>query len=133
MIPPTAAADTFSVVDNGTPTTLDVVANDLSAPDSGETLTVTAVTQGAHGTVTLHGGVVSYQSTAGFSGADTFTYTISDGNGGMTTATVTVNVTAAGVNAGPAVTAPSPATTLEDTPLALSGARRSASAIRTRA
>src|SRR5690606_1127784 len=36
-----------------------------------------------------------YTPNAGFSGTDTFTYTIGDGNGGEATATVLVNVSAA--------------------------------------
>ena len=73
-------------------TVIDVLPNDGIAPDTGETLTVTAVTQPANGTVTLVGGVVSYTPDPDFFGTDTFTYTISDGNGGTDTATVTVNV-----------------------------------------
>ncbi len=72
---------------------LDVLANDTFAPDTGETLTVTAVTQPTTGgTVTLTGGVVSFTPAAGFTGIATFTYTLSDGNGGTDTATVTVRV-----------------------------------------
>ena len=75
-------------------TVLDVLANDTTAPDTGETLTVTAVTQPASGTVTLHAAAcVSFTPAANFNGTTTFTYTISDGNGGTATATVTVTVT----------------------------------------
>ncbi len=63
-------------------TPLDVLANDTIAPDVGETLTVTAVTQPANGTVTLVGGVVSFTPAPNFTGTTTFTYTMSDGNGG---------------------------------------------------
>ena len=56
------------------------------------TLVVTAVTQGAHGTVTLNAdGTITYTPNPGFSGNDSFTYTVSDGHGG--TANGTVNVT----------------------------------------
>ncbi len=76
------------------PRPVDVLANDTFAPDTGETLTVTAVTEPATGgTVTLTGGVVSFTPAADFNGTTSFTYTISDGNGGTDTATVTVNVT----------------------------------------
>ena len=65
------------------------------APDTGETLTVTAVTQGTNGTVAITGGGtgVTYTPDANFFGTDSFTYTISDGNGGTDTATVNVTVT----------------------------------------
>ena len=67
-------------------TAIDVLANDTLGPDSGETLTVTAVTQGAaDGTVTFTATGVSYTPAANFNGTDTFTYTISDGNGGTAT------------------------------------------------
>ena len=74
---------------------IDVLANDTRSPDAGETLTVTAVTQGTNGTVAITGGGtgVSYTPNANFFGTDIFTYTISDGNGGTDTATVNVTVT----------------------------------------
>ena len=70
---------------------INVLANDNDGPDVGETLTVTAVTQGTNGSVAITGGGtgVSYTPDANFNGADSFTYTINDGNGGTDTATVT--------------------------------------------
>ena len=65
-----------------------------TAPDTGETLTVTAVTQPANGTVTFTGtAACSFTPAPDFFGTTTFTYTVSDGNGGTATATVTVTVT----------------------------------------
>ena len=63
------------------------------APDAGETLSVTAVGTAAHGTVTLVGGVVRYTPAADYFGADLFTYTLSDGNGGAATGSVALTVT----------------------------------------
>lgn len=91
---PTATADALQVFRN-TPTELNVLANDSSAPDPTETLTITAVTQGTAGgtvTITQNGTRVNYSPAAGYSGTDTFTYTISDGNGGTATATATITV-----------------------------------------
>jgi hypothetical protein len=68
--------------------TIDVLAND-SDPD-GDTLTITALTQPANGSVVNNGSDVTYTPRNNFRGNDTFTYTISDGNGGTDTATVTV-------------------------------------------
>jgi len=68
-----------------------VLTND-SDPDSGDSLNVSAVTQGANGTVTNYGTDVAYRPNISFSGSDRFTYTVSDGNGGFDTATVTVTV-----------------------------------------
>uniref|UniRef100_UPI00260FD3EF tandem-95 repeat protein n=1 Tax=uncultured Azohydromonas sp. TaxID=487342 RepID=UPI00260FD3EF len=93
---PTAADDTFTVAEDSGTTALDVLANDGFAPDTGETLTVIAVTQPADGagTVTLDDGEVHFTPAANFFGTTSFTYTISDGNGGTATATATVTVTA---------------------------------------
>ena len=91
---PTANTDAATVAEDASATVINVLANDSAAPDTGETLTVTAVTQGSSGgTVTLVGGVVSYTPAANFAGTETFTYTISDGNGGTATGTVTMTVT----------------------------------------
>ena len=92
--PPDAVNDAITVAEDSAATAVDVLANDTVAPDTGETLTVTAVTQPATGgTVTLVGGTVSFTPEPDFNGITTFTYTISDGNGGTDTATVTVTVT----------------------------------------
>ncbi|NBB96533.1 MAG: hypothetical protein GVY16_12465, partial [Planctomycetes bacterium] len=74
-----------------TAVTIDVLAND-SDPNAGDVLTVDSVTQGASGSVTNNGSDVTYTPDAGFTGTDTFDYTVSDGNGGFDTATVTVTV-----------------------------------------
>src|SRR5712691_5443664 len=87
--PPTASADTVSIP-IGTTITIAVLANDTD-PD-GNPLTITAVTQGAHGTVTRQSTSVTYTPAATFVGTDSFTYTIADGQGATATATVTVTV-----------------------------------------
>ncbi len=94
---PPVANDDAATTDEDVPVTVDVVAND-SDPD-GDALTMTAVTQGAHGSVAIAGNQAKYTPAAGWSGTDTFTYTIGDGHGGSDTATVTVTVRA--VNAPP--------------------------------
>ena len=93
--PPNAVNDlSFSVPRNAGATALAVLANDTAAPDSGETLTITAKTNGGHGTVAITGGGtgLTYKPATGFSGTDTFTYTISDSRGLFDTATVLVTV-----------------------------------------
>jgi hypothetical protein len=85
--------DAFTVVRGSGPTTLNVIANDSTAPDVGESLIgVAAVTQPAHGRVINAGGTVTYEPNDGFVGTDTFQYTVRDSNGGTDTATVTVTV-----------------------------------------
>src|SRR5205823_4575414 len=61
----------------------------------GDTLSVSVVTQGTHGSVAITSGGtgVSYTPAANFFGTDTFTHTVSDRNGSTDTATVTVTVT----------------------------------------
>ncbi|MGB5738122.1 MAG: cadherin-like domain-containing protein, partial [Woeseia sp.] len=80
-----------------TPKTINVLDGSAGGADTdadGDTLTVTAVTQGANGMVTNNmDGTVTYTPNPGYFGSDSFTYTISDGNGGTDTATVSVTVT----------------------------------------
>jgi VCBS repeat-containing protein len=90
---PTATDDSLTMAEDSAATVVDVLANDTSAPDTCETLTVTAVTQPANGSVTLTGGVVEFTPDADFTGSTSFTYDIADGNGGMDTATVSIMIT----------------------------------------
>lgn len=93
--PPTGVADTFEVIEGTSANRLDVLANDLIDPDTGESLTVTAVnssTAGATVAVSSDNLAVNYTPAAGFTGTDTFTYTVSDGSL-SDTVTVTVTVT----------------------------------------
>jgi Big-like domain-containing protein/Calx-beta domain-containing protein/K319-like protein/uncharacterized protein DUF6055 len=101
--PPVAHDDT-ATAQAGTPTTINVLANDTD-PD-GDPLHVASVSQPHSGTATIAGSAVQYTASAGFSGVDTFTYVVSDG---VDTATATVTVTVSGAvnhppvaNAGPA-------------------------------
>ncbi len=66
-----------------------MLANDTD-PDADD-LTVTAVGTASNGTVEIVGGAVVYTSDLGFSGQDSFTYTVSDGTN-TATGTVTVDV-----------------------------------------
>ena len=98
--PPTAVNDTFTVSKGSTNNALKVLENDSNAPDPvGEILTVKSV-NGANtiGTVSLVSGSVKYTPPTSFpatgltTGTDTFTYTIDDGTGLTSQATVTVTV-----------------------------------------
>ncbi|HWS87485.1 MAG TPA: Ig-like domain-containing protein [Pyrinomonadaceae bacterium] len=90
---PDAVDDAASVAEDSAANPVSVLANDTD-PDA-DTLTVTAVTQGAHGSVAITGGGtgVSYTPAPNYFGPDSFTYTAADGNGGTDTATVSVTVT----------------------------------------
>ena len=70
-----------------------LLSNDTD-PD-GDTLTVTGVGGAVNGTVSLSGNMVTFTPAPGFEGSASFTYTISDGMGGTSTATVQVSVGAA--------------------------------------
>ena len=90
----------------------DLVANDTDVDDVA--LAVINVTQPAHGTLVDNGdGTLSYRPDVGFTGADSFTYTVADGNGAVDTAVVTVNVSSQVINNPPPDDEP-PADTGED-------------------
>ncbi|HHW87078.1 MAG TPA: cadherin-like domain-containing protein, partial [Chloroflexi bacterium] len=74
---PQANNDVFTVARNGANYLLDVLGNDQDP--NGDALTLTAVTQPAHGQATLSGNKIAYTPMAGFAGDDTFSYTVSDG------------------------------------------------------
>jgi hypothetical protein len=71
-----------------------VLSNDNPPPNPQVILEIVSVTQGAHGVVAITGGGtgLTYAPATGFSGSDTFTYTISDGTLTALPATVVVNV-----------------------------------------
>ena len=90
--PPVPANDAAATT-QGTAVVIHVLKND-GDPD-GDPLEVSGVTQGGHGSVVNSGnGSVTYTPNASFAGADTFTYTVSDG---MAFAAATVTVTVAAV------------------------------------
>ncbi|HSX50028.1 MAG TPA: retention module-containing protein, partial [Cellvibrio sp.] len=86
------ALDDTATTDENTAVTIVVRANDTDI--DGDSLTVTGVTQGANGSVVIDTITKNpiYTPNSGFSGTDTFTYTVEDGQGGSATATVTVTV-----------------------------------------
>ena len=93
-VPPDAVDDSLST-EEGTPETIDVLANDTD-PD-GDDLTVAVSTDGDDGLVDCTaGGNCTYTPDAGFNGTDDFTYIVSDGNGGSDPATVHVTVAPGG-------------------------------------
>ncbi|WP_457605959.1 Ig-like domain-containing protein [Nitratifractor sp.] len=109
--PPTATDDSATVDEDGS-VTIDVLAND-SDPD-GDTLTIQSVGTPAHGAASASGGQIVYTPNPDYNGPDSFTYTISDGNGG--TASATVHITVNAVNDAPVANDVSVDTTV-DTPV----------------
>ena len=99
-----AAVDDTNSTSVGVPVTGNMVANDSDGTPDGDVLTVSKV-NGSNYTLnasiaTTHGivkitnanGAYTYTPTTGYTGEDSFSYTISDGNGGTSTATVTIHV-----------------------------------------
>lgn len=107
---PNAVADSATTKQN-VPVAIDVLVNDTH-PNSGEVLAVTGFTQPANGTVAVDDGgtpndpgddQLIYTPNAGFTGNDTFMYTITDANGDSATAAVTVTVASADAPVKPGV------------------------------
>lgn len=116
------AAATPIVVDDGpviiqkdaAPATVDVLANDTVAVDA----TITGASDPAGGSVVLaaDGRSLTYQPDAGFTGFDTFTYTVTDSDTTAATATVRIDVNAPPVavdDTGPAILEDAAATTID--------------------
>ncbi len=92
---PTAVADAASTTED---TPLSIPRSTLTANDSdpeGNALTITSVQGAVNGSVALVGANVVFTPAAHYSGPASFTYTVSDGNGGTSTAAVNVTVVAA--------------------------------------
>jgi hypothetical protein len=106
--PPNVVADTATTT-QGTPITINVLANDSAA--NGGALTITSVSQPQFGTATTDGQTVTYMPNANFVGNDTFSYVISDGQGGVATGSVSITVTGSGSANRPPTAANDTATT----------------------
>ncbi|MEZ0358728.1 tandem-95 repeat protein [Mycobacterium sp. SA01] len=112
------ATDDSATTNENVPVSIAVVANDSDT--DGDSLIVTGVATPLHGTVTHSDTDITYTPNTDYYGADGFTYTVSDGHGG--TATGTVSVTVAPVDAPPLTGTPvdglpltAPVTTLDGT------------------
>ena len=90
---PRASNDSAST-DEETTVVINVLSNDID-PD-GDPLSLSVLTQPSNGTATVpaQGDIIVYSPETGFSGTDSFTYQISDGNGATDTASVVITVTA---------------------------------------
>ncbi|WP_315903710.1 retention module-containing protein [Pseudomonas citronellolis] len=100
-------------------TALTIAANTLLGNDSdvdGDSLSILSVQGAVNGTVKLENGNVVFTPAKDVNGTGSFTYTVSDGHGGTSTATVTIGIKA--VNDAP-VAKPDSASTQEDKPVTL--------------
>ncbi len=88
--PPTANNQTVTATTDAMTHTSTNIALDVSDAD-GDALTVTVTTPPAHGTLSGSGTTLTYTTTE-HGGTDSFTYQVSDGKGGVASATVTINI-----------------------------------------
>ena len=86
---PVAVDDSVTLA-TGVATSISVLSND-SDPD-GNKLSIASVTVPSHGTAVISGNTITYTPTSGFSGVDSFSYTIDDGAGGRASAKVIANI-----------------------------------------
>jgi VCBS repeat-containing protein len=89
---PVAQANSLSTDED---TALTIAPATLLANDSdvdGDTLTIATVQDAVNGSVALVGGNVVFTPAANYNGPASFTYTVSDGNGGTSTATVNLAI-----------------------------------------
>ena len=94
--PPIAFDDDYTVSEGSGPTQLDVLANDTDADLPGDSIIISAVGSTSDGGIaTNNGSSITYTPAAGFSGIETFNYTITDQAGALSAATVEVTVEAA--------------------------------------
>ena len=87
---PVANDDLYATV-TGVAVTFDPTANDID-PD-GDPLRITTITDPVNGTITPNDdGTLTYTPVTGFTGEDSFSYTVVDGNGGSDTARIVITV-----------------------------------------
>jgi len=113
------ANDDTAVLSEGASAVIEVLSND-SDPDN-DSFSIVDVTRPAHGSVTINpNGTVTYIPEPGFSGTDSFTYTICDTSGLCDSATVTITVNSVnGVNNDPPDANDDTVTTNEDMPVTI--------------
>ena len=99
---PVATNDIFTVLENASATSLNVIANDIDV--DGDTLSISVVNEVAvisspsNGAAVIKPGStteIMYTPKGNFRGSDSFTYEVNDGNGGTDTGTVDVTITQA--------------------------------------
>jgi ELWxxDGT repeat protein len=103
--PPVAGADT-ATSSNDAAVTINVAANDTDSDGTINPASVQVTTNPTHGTAVVQSdGSIVYTPTAGYSGTDTFAYTVADNQGAVSapaqvTVTVTASVTVTGTGSG---------------------------------
>lgn len=85
--PPQAISDSISISEDE-PVFIDVLSNDTD-PD-GDPLTIIEISELLHGSAVLEGQLIHYWPDSDYSGTDSFSYVITDGNGSFAEADVTI-------------------------------------------
>ena len=119
-VSPIAGSDKYAIGEDGTLTVTGsgVLKNDTDG--NGDLLSVSLLSGPSNGTLTLNSnGRFVYTPNADYNGTDSFTYLVSDGNGGLDSATVMLTVAA--VNDAPVLTTPGTIAVTEDTATKISG------------
>ena len=89
--PPPIASDDIAETTLRTPVVIDVLTNDTDTTTF--EMRVDGIVQPKHGKASDNGdGTITYTPDAGFEGEDTFEYWVTDGYGGLSKATATINV-----------------------------------------
>jgi alpha-L-rhamnosidase len=96
--PPVASGITIGAL-SGIPVKVQIVggANPPASNPNGNSLTVSGVTAPAHGLATTDGTNITFTATTNYLGSDNFIYTVSDPQGAVASALVTVNVVNSGL------------------------------------
>jgi hypothetical protein len=89
---PVAVADTSTVSEDSSSNRISVLTNDTDPEDN--TLSLDSLGTASYGTVAAAGNIALYTPEANFAGSDSFTYWVTDGEGGSTKGTVSITVTA---------------------------------------
>ena len=87
------AVDDWASTEVDKSTLINVLVNDRDADL--DRLSIASLGTPSNGRISVESGRIRYTPDSGFRGTDAFTYTVSDGRGGMDSATVTVTTTAA--------------------------------------
>lgn len=89
---PPVSMDDYGDVSIDTTTYFSVMANDIEP--EGEALQLYSTTPPLHGSVSILSDILAYTPDSGYLGQDSFVYTVTDGFGGFSASTVTVDVVA---------------------------------------
>jgi VCBS repeat-containing protein len=88
---PVAVPDGATTSEDG-PVTIDVLSNDADV--DGDAVAIASVGSAGHGTVVVNpNGTITYTPAANYNGLDSFSYSITDGHGGIGSAVVSITVT----------------------------------------